>query len=89
VEKKTARGAKMAAKVSNSPQTPKIRKWAAPHYKKRRIEAPSIIPVSPSPGVDRPLTPPLPITLKKKTGKVYFPMPNNHHNGNHLGIASK
>jgi hypothetical protein len=39
VEKKTARGAKITAKVANSPQTPKARKWEAPHYKKRHVIA--------------------------------------------------
>jgi hypothetical protein len=89
VEKKTARGAKITAKVANSPRTPKARKWAAPHYKKRHMEAPPITPASPSAGADHPSAPPLPITLKKKTGKVCSLILNDQYNDNHLGVASR
>lgn len=70
MERKTARGAKIAAKVSDSPQTPKIRKRTTPHSKKRRMEVPSIIPIGPSAEVGHPPTPPAQIKLKKKPGKV-------------------
>ena len=71
VEKKTARGTKIKANVSNSPRTPKIRKWVT-HSKKRRMEVSSITPIGPGAEGDHPLPPPMPIKLKKKPGKVSF-----------------
>lgn len=72
VEKKTARGTKITAKASDSPRTPKIKKQATPGSKKRRMELPLITPIGPSTEVNCPLTPPMPIKLKKKPGKVTF-----------------
>ena len=79
MERKTARGAKITVKVSNSPQTPKIRKWAAAHNKKRHMEAPPITPAGPSADIGHPPTPPVLIRLKKKSGKVNFPVLRNQH----------
>jgi hypothetical protein len=70
VEKKTARGSKISAKVSNSPQTPKIRKQGTPHSKRRKM---LISPLSqPGSGIEICHTPntPLPIKLKTKGRKV-------------------
>jgi hypothetical protein len=79
VEKKTARGVKLTAKVSNSPQTPKIRKSAAPRSKRQRTGVPPITPLGSGAGVGHPLTPPLLIKLEKKPGKVSFLMLSNWH----------
>jgi hypothetical protein len=72
VEKKTARGLKIAAKVSESPQTPKKRKQLAFHSKKRRVE---VSPIS-QPGFGAEIShipdSPIPIKLKAKPGKVCF-----------------
>ena len=70
VEKKTARGSKISAKVSNSPRTPKIRKQGTPHSKRRKM---LVSPLSqPGSGIKICHTPdtPLPIKLKTKHGKV-------------------
>jgi hypothetical protein len=68
-EKKTARGSKITARVSNSPRTPKIRKLATPHSK-RRLEAFNITPASSSARDDHIPDPVIPIKLKAKSGKV-------------------
>ena len=70
VEKKTARGSKISAKVSNSPRTPKIRKQGTPHSKRRKM---LVSPISQTgSGIEICHTPntPLPIKLKTKPGKV-------------------
>jgi hypothetical protein len=71
VEKKTARGLKIAAKVSASPRTPKIRKQTTPLSKMRRLEASPISQTDPSEGIGCVPDPPI-IALKKKRGKVCF-----------------
>ena len=68
-EEETARGAKITAKVSNSPKTPRIKKRATP-FKKRRTNFLSLTPAGPSNAADDPPTPPMPIALKKPSKKV-------------------
>ena len=76
MERKTARGAKITAKVSNSPKTPRIKKRATP-LSRRRTDFLSLTPAGPSTTVDDPPTPPMPITLKKNSKKVGTLIPNN------------
>ena len=70
VEQKTARGSKITARVSNSPKTPKVRKLATPHSKKRRLEALNTTPVNSGAGDDNTPNPFIPMNLKAKSGKV-------------------
>lgn len=71
VEKKTARGPKITANISASPQTPKIRKQATPLNKIRRLEASPTTQSGTSGGMDYIPEPPT-IAFKKKGGKVCF-----------------
>ena len=80
IEKKTARGSKISGKVSNSPQTPRIRKRVTPHSKKRRLEASPVALIGSVAEVDHSLNPPMPIKLKPKPGKVSLTMVSDWHN---------
>ena len=68
VKKTTARGSKIAAKVSESPRTPKIRKQTTPLSKKRKMG------YSPTPqigfGVEVDCAPDAPMPAKFKTRSV-------------------
>jgi hypothetical protein len=68
-KEKTARGFKVVPRISNSPRTPKLRKWATPHSKKRRLEVSPVFSMGPSSGNDLP-DPPMPVKFKSKAGKV-------------------
>ena len=83
VERKTARGAKITAKVSNSPKTPRTKKWAAP-LNRRKTDFLSLTPAGPSTMTDNPPTPPAPIALKKQSKKVgsYIPIIGISNNSN-------
>ena len=72
MEKKTARGSKVTAKVLESPRTPKIRKRSAPLSKKRRVGDSPITQIGTSVEVDPIPDPPMPIEFKTKPGKVCF-----------------
>ena len=88
VEKKTGRGSKIVAKVSESPQTPKIRKHLAPHSKKRRV----VSPISqPGFGAETSLIPdsPIPIELKTKSGKVCLTLYQMEITDDYLSAASR
>ena len=77
MEKKTARGSRITGKVSNSPQTPRIRKRATPHSKKRRLEVSPVASLGSGAEVDHSLNPPMPIKLKPKPGKVSLTIPSD------------
>ena len=78
VERKTARGAKITAKISNSPKTPRTKKWPTP-LNRRKTDFLSLTPAGPSTTADNPPTPPAPMTLKKHTKKVGSFIPDNRH----------
>lgn len=71
IEKKTARGSRLTATTANSPKTPKLKKSATPHSKKRRLEPFSTATADLSSGNYSP-NPLTPIKLKKKSGQVSF-----------------
>jgi hypothetical protein len=71
VERKTARGTKITAKVSASPRTPRIRRPTTPLSKMRRLEASPVIQAGPSDEISH-VPDPTVIAFKKKTGKVCF-----------------
>ena len=77
IEKKTARGSRITGKVSNSPQTPRIRKQATPHSKKRRLEVSPVASIGSGAGVGHSLNPPMLIKLKPKPGKVSLTIPSD------------
>jgi hypothetical protein len=70
-EENTARGSRVVSRISNSPRTPKFRKWATPHSKKRKLQISPILPIVSGAGDDSSDLP-VPINFKPKTGKVSF-----------------
>jgi hypothetical protein len=61
---------KLTGRISNSPKTPKFKKLATPHSKKRRLEALAVPLASSSPGDNQPPNPPAEFRFKTKSGKV-------------------
>ena len=73
MEKKTARGPKVTARISGSPRTPRVKKQTIPSSKIRRLELSPITQAGLSEGIGHTPAPPMAaIAFKKKTGKVLF-----------------
>ena len=87
-EEKTARGSRIVSRISNSPRTPKVRKRATPHSKKRRLGVSPTLSIGPSAGEGL-LDPPLSFKFKPKAGKVCFQCKTPGHTDGYLDLVNK
>jgi len=87
-EEKTARGSRIVSRISNSPRTPKIKKRATPHSKKRRFGVSPTLTIGSGTG-DGPLNPPLSVKFKPKTGKVCLLCKISGHADSYMSLVCK